>query len=138
MRHLLTLALLAAFALPAFAVGPQDVTLEFTTRAGGGPVEGHVLYINGARIGEVRSGEAISGAIPGNGPYVACVSGYNVNRTVNPPVTQETAGGNCLTATLGDLPPDPPAPTDVTLLRFGCQGEDGEDGTCAVIFSPAP
>jgi hypothetical protein len=56
------LTLIAAFALlcsfAAQAVGPQDVTLTFQTRAGGGPVEGRRLYINGALVGEVTSGRA--------------------------------------------------------------------------------
>ena len=136
LTSILTLAVLLLCTASAHAVGPQDVTLEFTTQAGGGPVEGHRLYVNGQLVGEIRDGQTISGAIPGNGIYVACVNAYNVNRTVSPAVTQETAGGTCQTATLADLPPDPPAPTDVTLFQFACQLE--VPGTCAVTFTPSP
>jgi hypothetical protein len=111
MRHLLAaVALLVAFALPALAVGPQDVTLTFTTRTGGGPVTGYRLYVNDQLKGTVVNNQPVAAAIPGNGTYKFCVNAFNA--------TGETAGGNCLTRTVGD---SAPAPTDVLTVTFACE-----------------
>lgn len=118
-------AFLCAFA--ALAVGPQDLTVTFQTRAGGGTVQGHRLYVNDELVGTVQSGQAVSGAIPGNGTYKVCVNAFNA--------TGETEGGQCKTAALVDAAP---APTDVIDVKFACESAQGQVGTCTVTFTPQP
>jgi hypothetical protein len=107
--------------LSAFAVGPQDVTLTFATRPGGGAVTGHRLYINDVLKGPIVSGTTFSAAVPGNGTYKFCVNAYNA--------TGETAGGNCQTRTLNDLAP---GLTDVVTVTFQCAATPTAL-TCSVV-----
>jgi hypothetical protein len=96
MRLLAAIAVLVC--MPALAVGPQNVSVTFTTRTGGGPVSGHRLYINDALAGTVATGVfTTTPPVPGNGTYKFCVRAFNA--------TAEAPDGNCQTRALSDLAP---------------------------------
>lgn len=119
---------LTVLALPAFAVGPQDMVVTFATRAGGGAPTGHVLYVNDVAKGSIVSGVTVPAAqsgITGNGTWKVCVQAVNASGS--------TAGGNCITSTITD-PLQPPGPTDVVTLIFTCQTTTPQ--TCVVTQGP--
>jgi hypothetical protein len=124
MRYLIAALALLAFALPSFAVGPQDGTLVFQSRAGGGPVDSYRIYVNDTLVGELaQSGDTFSEIVPGDGTYRVCVNGVNT--------TAESPAGGCQTIVVGDPPPDPPAPVDVLSIELRCELTDPV--TCEVI-----
>lgn len=124
MRFIAAFVLSLVLAATALAVGPQDMTLTFQTRAGGGAAQGHRLYVNDVLKGTVTSGQTVTAAvsgITGNGSWKICVNAFNA--------TGETAGGNCKTAVVSDLAP---APTDVITVTMQCQMVT--PSTCTVVL----
>ncbi|MCK9468217.1 MAG: hypothetical protein M0Q49_02265 [Porticoccaceae bacterium] len=82
---IIVLAVLALVLLPlmARADGPYDLTATFQPPADGGPVEGYRLYqgcdnlAQKTLVGEVQSGQTLSGAIQVQGVHHFCVAAYN-------------------------------------------------------------
>jgi hypothetical protein len=124
MRFIFAAVALLVVSFAALAVGPQDVTLTFTKRAGGGPVDGYRLYVNDVNKGAIASGMSFAAAVPGNGTYKFCVRAHNA--------TAEAPDGNCQTRTLSDLAP---ALTDVVTVTFQCAATP-TSLTCSVVTPP--